>query len=116
MLKSCKICHRIFECYDKKHQGRGRRGIKRKPYNAVTCSRVCSKKNIDFHKEQRILQIRGISAQKRAILGNRCYRCKRLLSGRGRPNLSGYCSSCSTILRREKKMEETRNRKFDTKI
>jgi len=44
MIKKCIVCGREFETYDKKRRGRRSTTIKR-PINAVTCSKECSRNN-----------------------------------------------------------------------
>jgi len=83
MLKSCKICGREYECYDKRKAGRGSRLVSKKPCNSVTCSRKCSRKNIDNCRKTRILRIRGISAQKRGILIKRWNKQRGVQSAKG---------------------------------
>jgi hypothetical protein len=48
MIKKCIICGREFEAYQRgmKNNNRNLRSIRRRKWNAVTCSRVCSKKMI----------------------------------------------------------------------
>jgi hypothetical protein len=60
MFKKCKICGRVFECYDKKKAGRGSRLRSKKPYNAVCCSKKCSKANIDLCREERIKRLKDL--------------------------------------------------------
>ena len=51
MIKPCKVCGKEMDCYDKEKERSGRKN-KKLAYNRITCSKDCSKRNVEIIREE----------------------------------------------------------------